>query len=131
MYIFLKSLTWFIINDIIRCIISIFCPCCEKRTDLLQHNWNYAVISILTAPYSQSASYVPPPFHTMFVKGVCEIFLKLSNTAANRAFAVAFCVLFRFPLYKYGWFPQMNNQVCQQVLQCLFAMSKMSLQTSV
>lgn len=71
------------------------------------------------------------PFHTMFVKGVCEIFLKLSNTAANRAFAVAFCVLFRFPLYKYGWFPQMNDQVCQQVLQCLFAMSKMSLQTSV
>ena len=70
-------------------------------------------------------------FHTMFVKGFCEIFLKLSNTAANRAFAVALCVLFRFPLYKYGWFPQMNVREYRQVLQCLFAENKTSLQTGV
>lgn len=39
--------------------------------------------------------------------------------------------VFCFPLYKYGWFPQMNYQVYQQVLQWPFAMSKMSLQINM
>ena len=42
-------------------------------------------------------------FHTMFVKGFCEIFSKkLFNTAVNRAFVSALYAPFRFPLYKDG-----------------------------
>ena len=99
----------------------------------IPHNFDYVVflfivVIVLIFEFVYGVFHL---FHTMFVKGFCEIFLKLSNTAANRAFAVALCVLFRFPLYKYGWFPQMNDQVYQQVLQCLFASCKMSLQINV
>jgi len=63
--------------------------------------------------------------HTMFVKGFCEIFSKkVFNTAINRAFVSALCVLFRFPLYRYGWFLCLNVLKCRQVLQCPFEANK-------
>ena len=54
-----------------------------------------------------------------------------SNIAINRVFAVALYVLFRFPLYKGGWFQQMSDRVYRQASQCPFAKNRMSAQTSV
>ena len=94
----------------------------------MPHNADYVVFFIHSSLQVQACAFAVGGvlhFHTMFVKGFCEISSKkFFNTAIIRVFVSALCVPFRFPLYRYEWFQYLNVLKCLQALQCPFEENK-------